>query len=69
MPPPEPVERDDALARSRSLYWLEGGSDRQTRARQWLSDHLMTEDGRIALPARVEYTSVISWPPGGAQLA
>ena len=69
MPPPEPVELDDALARSRSLYWLKDGSDRQTRARQWLSDHLMTEDGRIALPARVEYTSVISWPPGGAQLA
>ncbi|MBT5773621.1 MAG: methyltransferase domain-containing protein [Dehalococcoidia bacterium] len=69
MPPSEPIELDDALARARFLYWLEDGSDRQALARQWLSEHLSTEDGRIAMPARVEYTSVISWPPGGTGLA
>ena len=67
-PEPEPIELEDALARARFLYWLEDGSERQAHARQWLSEHLATEDGRIAMPARVQYTSVISWPPAGAQL-
>ncbi len=64
MPKPEPIELDDAIARARFLYWLEDGSDRQAQAREWLSKHLATEDGRIAMPARVEYSSVISWPSG-----
>lgn len=65
-PEPEPISLDDAVARARFLYWLEDGSERQAYARQWLSEHLATEDGRIAMPARVEYTSVISWPSGGS---
>jgi len=66
MPASEPVELEEAMARARFLYWLEDGSERQARARQWLSTNLATADGRIAMPARVEYTSVISWQPGGS---
>jgi 2-polyprenyl-3-methyl-5-hydroxy-6-metoxy-1,4-benzoquinol methylase len=68
-PEPEPIPLDDAVARARFLYWLEDGSERQARARQWLSEHLATKDGRIAMPARVEYTSVISWSPGSSGAA
>lgn len=67
-PTPEPIDLDTALARARFLYWLEDGSERQQRAREWLSEHMATEDGRILMPARLEYTSVVSWPPGGGGL-
>lgn len=65
-PAPDPVNLEDASQWARTLYWLEQDSERHQRARALLQKHFATEDGRIALPARISYVSVISWPGAAA---
>ena len=62
----EPVEAEDARQWARWLYWLEAGSDRDQRAMELVTEHFGMEDGRFALPTRISYVSVVSWPSGGA---
>jgi SAM-dependent methyltransferase len=58
----EPVDREGAEQWARWLYWLEAGSERDRRAIELVERDFGTEDGRFALPTRINYVSVISWP-------
>lgn len=59
----EPVDAEDAEGWTRWLYWLEAGSERDRRAQELVAKHFGLEDGRFALPSRISYVSVVSWPP------
>lgn len=58
----EPVDAADAENWARWLYWLEPGSERDQRAQELVAKHFKLDDGRFALPTRISYVSVVSWP-------
>jgi SAM-dependent methyltransferase len=58
----EPVSEEEAYQWARWLYWLEPGSERDQRAQALVTEHFRTDDGMYALPSRISYVSVVSWP-------
>jgi hypothetical protein len=61
----QPVDAEEARNWARWLYWLEAGSERDERAWELVQRHFGADDGRFALPTRINYVSVVSWPSGG----
>jgi len=58
----DPVGAEEAEAWARWLYWLTPGSERDARAQELVRKHFAMADGQFALPSRISYVSVVSWP-------
>jgi SAM-dependent methyltransferase len=62
---PEPLPAEEAHAAARRLYWVAEGSERDARLGALLREHFGTADGLVALPPRIAYTALVTWPPRG----
>lgn len=63
LPAPQPIELDEAQARSRRLYWLREASPKDGLLRGLLQSTYGTSEGLVALPPQVHETTLITWAP------
>jgi len=59
--PPEPVDAERAVEEVRWRYWIQPGSERAARLRALLIERFGEPSGLVRLPARRNYTAVVSW--------
>ncbi len=63
VPSPSPVDIEEAMSEQRWRYWTEAGTEKDALLRELLIGHFGLPSGEVWLPARRNYSAVVTWPP------